>query len=274
MNDPKRLVGRADLGGRLLASALADAPSRRARERAAAAIGVSLAVGVTAGSAAAGTTAAAGTSAAGATAKAVVVSVWMKLVAGGLITVAVVGGGVLAVDGASAPARAPATSTAQARVPAPAPAPEPAPAPTPTPAPEAEQQVAAPVVVVPSTPAHRGAAPSTTSAPAPIVTAPAAAAEPAPAPESALTRELRSLDAARSALHRGDASGALAALDRHDQAFPGGAMRTEASVLRVEALQTRGDTAAARKLAGDLLAREPSGPHARRLRSITDAPIP
>lgn len=86
--------------------------------------------------------------------------------------------------------------------------------------------------------------------------------------ESPLTRELRSLDEARRALDQGNASGALAALDRHDRAFPAGTLQTEADILRTEALLARGDTVAARALASELLARDPSGPHARRLASI------
>jgi hypothetical protein len=41
-------------------------------------------------------------------------------------------------------------------------------------------------------------------------------------------------------------------------------------VLRTEALLARGDSAAARRLARDLLARDPSGPHAQRLRTIAE----
>jgi hypothetical protein len=87
---------------------------------------------------------------------------------------------------------------------------------------------------------------------------------------SPLAQELRSLDEARSALAQGDAPGALTLLDRHDRTFPTGPLRTEARMLRVEALLARGDRASARRLATDLLARDPSGPHARRLRTIAD----
>jgi uncharacterized protein HemY len=42
-------------------------------------------------------------------------------------------------------------------------------------------------------------------------------------------------------------------------------------VLRVEALLARGDRPAARTLAEALLARDPSGPHARRLRTLAES---
>ncbi|HSO39574.1 MAG TPA: hypothetical protein VLT33_43910, partial [Labilithrix sp.] len=100
--------------------------------------------------------------------------------------------------------------------------------------------------------------------------APVAAPRAAPTVETPLARELRSLDEARSALGRGDASGALAELDRHDRAFPSGSLRTEARVLRAEVLLARGDRAAAQRIAAELLARDPSGPHARRLRTIAE----
>src|SRR5262249_31861381 len=88
--------------------------------------------------------------------------------------------------------------------------------------------------------------------------------------ESQLSRELRAIDTARAALNRGDANGALSAVDQYERTFPNGSLRMEANVVRVEALLARGDKAAARKLARDLLARDPSGPQSRRLQSIAD----
>jgi hypothetical protein len=76
------------------------------------------------------------------------------------------------------------------------------------------------------------------------------------------------LGRATGALDRGDAAGALIALDDYDRAFPKGSMRNEAAVARAEALHAKGDKAAAQKLARELLARDPSQPHAKRLRSI------
>jgi TolA-binding protein len=101
-----------------------------------------------------------------------------------------------------------------------------------------------------------------------IVSAPRSAPPSAPSTESPLARELESLDRARSALNRGDAAGALADIDRYERAFPRGSLRNEAQVLRAEALLAKGDRAGARALAKQLLTRDPSGPHAKRLRTI------
>jgi hypothetical protein len=102
-------------------------------------------------------------------------------------------------------------------------------------------------------------------------TAPRPSAE-ASSQGSSLARELRLLDTARSALGRGDIAAVLATLDRYERAFPGGKLRTEGAMLRVDALLARGDVMAARALARDLLSRDPSGPHARRLRTLLENP--
>jgi len=96
------------------------------------------------------------------------------------------------------------------------------------------------------------------------------AADATPVAQSALTREVRSLDVARAALQRGDPAGALAQLDRHDREFENGAMRTESAVLRVDALAARGDKQAAQTLAKQLLLAHPAGPHAKHLKRFAD----
>jgi hypothetical protein len=119
-----------------------------------------------------------------------------------------------------------------------------------------------------------------TSAPVPAKTTISARASAVPKPtdtspppaETQLTKELRALDVARSALNRGDANACLAELDKHDRAFPTGQLRMDAAILRVEALLARGDSARAKKLASDLLAQQPNGPSAQRLRTIADGP--
>jgi hypothetical protein len=134
---------------------------------------------------------------------------------------------------------------------------------TETPAPTVQHPLAMPLVVPPAAIAAETAIAPTVS---PGVKAPRADGESlAGAP---LARELRALEAARSALAGGDVTAAFAALDRYDRTFRGGALRTEAAILRVEALLARGDIAAARDLARELLERDPSGPHARRLRTL------
>ncbi|MDB4933294.1 MAG: hypothetical protein JWP87_266 [Labilithrix sp.] len=267
MSDPKRLAAGDGLGASLLASARGDAPRSAARARTAAALG--LAVGVGAG--AVGASIAPKAIGAGTSAGKAATALWLKLLAAGAVTAAVAGGVVvvqpqLAGDHADATLRERTrpTATSSPVVTAPVVTPPPAEVVTPPPAAtsEAPAPVAAPVALM---------APATAMPAAPAPT-PTATTLTAPT-ESPLARELRSLDDARSALGRGDATGALAHLDRHDRAFPSGPLRTEASILRIDALLARGgsaDRAAAQGLARDLLAREPAGPHAQRMRTIAD----
>jgi outer membrane protein assembly factor BamD (BamD/ComL family) len=79
------------------------------------------------------------------------------------------------------------------------------------------------------------------------------------------------LDEARTALAHGDASGALAFLGRHDREYPRGFLGSEAEVLRIQALFAQGQKEQARRRAEALLAREPNGPQAKRVRSLLDA---
>jgi hypothetical protein len=90
-------------------------------------------------------------------------------------------------------------------------------------------------------------------------------------PQTSLALELSSLDRARAALASGDATRALAEVDRHERAFPAGSLGPEAQLLRIDARLGRGETASARTLARRLLARDPSGPYAQRLRTIAEA---
>jgi hypothetical protein len=264
VNDPKRLIHGDDLGAELLGSAHDDVPRAGSRERAAAALG--LAVGAAAltsgGSAGAagtasiapkaiGAAAGAGGSGAGAVAaKAAGGGILLKIVAGGAITMAVAGGAVAVKSKTSAPVTPPMTTVA----------------PTTQPMSTANRAIPPPepAKTVEAVPAP---APTETS---PVVSAKTTTALRSPPAETELAKELRALDGARSALNRGDASGALAELDKHDRAFPTGPLRMEAAVMRAEALLARGDTARAKKLASHLLARDPNGPFARRLRTIAD----
>lgn len=96
---------------------------------------------------------------------------------------------------------------------------------------------------------------------------------PAPAEASTEPRldvEVRSLDAARSALASNDAHGALAALDDYDRRFTAPRLAPEAALLRVELLVALGRRAEARDLGERWLARDPSGAHAERLRALLD----
>jgi hypothetical protein len=85
-----------------------------------------------------------------------------------------------------------------------------------------------------------------------------------------LSQELVEIEAARSALRRGDASGALSRLQSYRREFPKGRLRAEATMLRIEALAASGDKAGATKLGKAVLARSPNGPYSRRIRSLIE----
>jgi hypothetical protein len=259
MTDPDRLIEADDVGADLLASARSDGPSNRARARAAAMLGVG--VGIAAATAG-GTASASAGAGAGASAAAKVggAGLLTKIIGGTLIVAAVGGGTAVAVRESSQPSVPIAIATTAV-------APQVAAAPAPS--------AAEPAIVVNEEPApaaepvvEANALPS-----APVAKAPPksnAASPPPPAQESALTRELHSLDAAKARLEAHDANGAIAALDRHDREFPNGSLRAESAMMRIEALLARGDEAGAKARAKDLLAKDPNGPHAKRLRTILD----
>jgi TolA-binding protein len=83
-----------------------------------------------------------------------------------------------------------------------------------------------------------------------------------------LSRELRLIESARSALAGKDATEALHRLDAYKRQFPKGSLATEALMLRIESLVVRGDHSAAGRLGDALLERSPNGPYARRVRSL------
>ena len=94
---------------------------------------------------------------------------------------------------------------------------------------------------------------------------------PSAGPASASTeQELAALDAARRALQRGNAALALIELDRHAQAFPGGALSPEASVLRIAALSQTGRGREAERLGRQFLERHPGSPLAAKVRAIIE----
>jgi len=85
---------------------------------------------------------------------------------------------------------------------------------------------------------------------------------------SSLEGEVTALDHARSALAAGDATRALELLAHYEQAFPTGALRPEATYLRIQALSKSGQREAARELAARFLAKHPSSPHAAQLQAL------
>ena len=82
-----------------------------------------------------------------------------------------------------------------------------------------------------------------------------------------LGHELSTLDAARGMLARGDATGALARLDRYAHAYPHGHLALEAEVLRIDALDAAGRSDAARARAEAFLDRHPHSVLAARVRT-------
>jgi hypothetical protein len=105
--------------------------------------------------------------------------------------------------------------------------------------------------------------------PASTATPTAAFTPPGPTPKVvSIADETAMLDRARRALASGSAGTALNELDAYDQRARARALSTEASVLRIEALLQTGQRASAVALAQRLLAAQPNGPHANRLRSI------
>jgi hypothetical protein len=114
----------------------------------------------------------------------------------------------------------------------------------------------------PVAPTH--AAPMSTSTRRVRVQAPAPAMAASSTPT--LAAELVEIRAAQALLLRGDALGALGALDRYDSRFPNGVMREERRSLRVGALCALGRRAEARLEAQRLLTESPRSPQAARVR--------
>ena len=85
-----------------------------------------------------------------------------------------------------------------------------------------------------------------------------------------LAEELGVLDRARTALHHGDAVGALAELDQHDSQYPAGALAPEALALRIESEERRGNVARVRTLVALFAMRYPSHPYLSRLKVLAE----
>ena len=84
-----------------------------------------------------------------------------------------------------------------------------------------------------------------------------------------LKREIRLLDQARSAVQNGASALALELLRSYDQRYPRGAFRQEVAVLRVEALERRGERERANDLARKFVAENPDSPHVERVERVT-----
>jgi hypothetical protein len=159
-------------------------------------------------------------------------------------------------------AAAPASRSAEAQSAAAAPASRPV---------EAQPSAAAPA----SRPAEAQPA---AAAPAshPTETQPAAAAPASPLAEAqpditnTLALEIARIDAARRFLASARPKPALAALQEYQRDFPGGVLRQEADVLRIEAHGKAGERRRARSLASQFLADHPESPHAARVHDLLD----
>ena len=90
---------------------------------------------------------------------------------------------------------------------------------------------------------------------------------PAQAPADHLAQEMRLLDAARGALANGDSRSALSTLAQYEGAYPDGALRPEASVLKVRALLAAGDRAGAEALGQRIIERAPRSEHTDAVRA-------
>lgn len=252
MKPPARVTDGAasGLGARLVRAARADVPPGASRERAvatAALAAATVSVGVAAG----------GTLTGGTLAK------WLAWGGGGLVLA--VGAVVMAGTGPRTEAAPPATATATATVTALAAASSVSPPPVLLP-----PTVAVPVEALPSAPmapAMTASASRAVALAAPISanTTPATerplaqAAQPSTA-RSSLTQEIALLDEAKVALGASRHDAALALLDRHERAFPRGALFPEATALRIEALYRQGDRAAASTLFRRFEEKNPNSP--------------
>jgi hypothetical protein len=76
------------------------------------------------------------------------------------------------------------------------------------------------------------------------------------------------VDRARAALTRGDAATAARLADEYDTRFPSGVLAQEATVVRIQTLVMRGDTASAHALGERFLVANPTSPHAARVRRL------
>ena len=112
--------------------------------------------------------------------------------------------------------------------------------------------------------------PHATSAalPAPPLPAPVRASS-APASQPDIGQEIRSIDAARTALRRGDTDEALRAIEHYRAEYgKKGSLGMEATVLRIEALLRGGNRAEGVRLANSFLASHPKSPYAPRIRAL------
>ncbi len=234
---------------RALLHAGLEEPDSKMVQRAAAALGVAASVVTVAQVSAAGTQAAAvaGTQAAAvAGSKAAVpalLAVGKWLAVAGVVGAAGVGTYQILREPEAAPAKAPAAAAAP-------------------------RAAVSPLVVAPVEPAPV-AEPAPAAAPRPVApeTGSAERAEPKPG-YSSVADEVKAIGQIRAAVSRGDAKQALGLLDGYDRRFSDGALRQEATMLRVQALQLSGDRKGAQALGERFIEANPHSPHQARVRGL------
>jgi hypothetical protein len=265
MRDPVRLIESLDDDkGRLLLRAGRQGPPRGAKERSFAAATVVFAASAVGG----GSAAAAGTATA---AVAVGSGKWLAVV--GLASLGALGGTAIVQQvqhSRASSATATATASPSARPPMASPRVAPPAVPT-APAATAPAEVAAPepdvsqrAIAPPETPSPKPTDGRASRSAAPSV----AAAAPTVSSSLSFSAELQSLDEARAAVAAKEPARALAILDGYHARFPRGAMAPEATVLRIEALTSAGDHAAAERVAEAFLRDNPGSPYAPRVHSL------
>lgn len=251
MNGPVRLFESCtnDEARELLHAGMAERPRAAALQKTALALGVGATVAVSS------TATASAASLAAAPSALLVAAKWVGV--GTLLGVALAGGA-NALSSLAAPS-AKASATAAARV-------LPAAAVSST-APAMTRQVE--VAVAPSAATEKSPA----TPPKPPATGGPVQSEPRPpTTDASLAEEVMRIDAVRRALATGDTTNALRFLDEYAQKPRTGTLDLEAQLLRIDALERRGDHQAARELARQYLARHPADPHSAKLRTLFGEP--
>ncbi|HWZ93336.1 MAG TPA: hypothetical protein VNW92_30960 [Polyangiaceae bacterium] len=136
-------------------------------------------------------------------------------------------------------------------------------------APDALKTAHAAPLVAPAEPVPTaGEAAPSASSPSPVLASAAPRAARAEPSDGRLSKEVKALELAHQALAAHDPSSALRLLDRYRREFPSGALGSDATVLRVQALLAAGDRATAQRLADAYSTAHPDTPYARRIQDI------
>jgi hypothetical protein len=257
-----------EIEARLLRSARLDVPPSSGKGRTIAALGLAAAMSTTAGTGGASTAVAA----VGWVAK------WLAVGAiGGTMIATVEGLNPLVPDVPRRPSPPAAThaalvASAPRRTAREIPSAPPDPPPVDTVA-EPEPKLEIPRTTPPAPTAHETPPASPPAQPTPSALTPERA--PAPPPMgTTLADEVNALDEARRALDSGEAESSLRALDAYDLRFGQRRLGPEATLLRIEALLALGRSEGARQLGDRLLAADPSGAYAQRVRSLLTKATP